>query len=511
MAYFTMKHNWTAFALLLLTFQVVSGQRVRVDLEVEAYPMETINLRCTFASGGTSTKLTQVSWIFEATEGKRENIAVFHPQYGESFPTTSFSNRVKFTYGSLENPSIEISDMKMSDAGKYTCEFATYPSGNEQATTSVVMLANPKNSGTPVTVTAGSAPVVVATCEAAQGKPAATINWVSSASGTPNTTSKAEPDGTVTVRSEYRMVPTAADNGQDISCEITQRTQDKPQVFPMKLSVEYPPVVKIEGYDDNWYKGRTDAGLTCQADANPKADVTWRVASGEVPATVQLDGSRLMVKKVDDNTNTTFVCEAKNKLGSTKAELATFVRESTEVPSNSGVLAGAIIGSLLALLLVAALVAVLVTRSRRQQQRGYPANGDSVTYGNIFASGGHKKTSKNGANNNGPVYTYREGDHGQLTEKANEFRPSGGPPGAHDILLSSEMDEAERRKFDTLDDSQEEYEEEAEVVERYEGFGRLPPAYHACPPLSEQARDYLDNNMESQRDGSVISRTAIYV
>ncbi|XP_028819548.1 PVR cell adhesion molecule related 2 like [Denticeps clupeoides] len=373
MAYFTMKHNWTAFALLLLTFQVVSGQRVRVDLEVEAYPMETINLRCTFASGGTSTKLTQVSWIFEATEGKRENIAVFHPQYGESFPTTSFSNRVKFTYGSLENPSIEISDMKMSDAGKYTCEFATYPSGNEQATTSVVMLANPKNSGTPVTVTAGSAPVVVATCEAAQGKPAATINWVSSASGTPNTTSKAEPDGTVTVRSEYRMVPTAADNGQDISCEITQRTQDKPQVFPMKLSVEYPPVVKIEGYDDNWYKGRTDAGLTCQADANPKADVTWRVASGEVPATVQLDGSRLMVKKVDDNTNTTFVCEAKNKLGSTKAELATFVRETRRAdppPATAGIIGG-IIAAIIVLCLIGA--GIFIYRKRRQSAE----NGDA--------------------------------------------------------------------------------------------------------------------------------------
>lgn len=28
----------------------------------------------------------------------------------------------------------------MSDAGRYTCEYATYPSGNEQGTTTLIML-----------------------------------------------------------------------------------------------------------------------------------------------------------------------------------------------------------------------------------------------------------------------------------------------------------------------------------------------------------------------------------
>ena len=196
-------------------------------------------------------------------------------------------------------------------------------------------------------------------------------------------------------------------------------------------------------------------------------------------------------------------------------------------------MAGAVIGSLLALLLVAALIAVLLTRSRRQQRRGYPSNGDSMAtgsggsnggdYGNkarlLFSSCGNSGKNGTSANNNGPVYTYREGCDatGTLTEKANNYHhhhhlhhtPSGNPPTAHDILLRGEMDEAERRKFD-LDDSME---EEEERYDRFGGGNMLPPTYHAHRGHGgeEEMDVYLDDDMESQRDGSVISRTAIYV
>lgn len=80
--------------------------------------------------------------------------------------------------------------------------------------------------------------MVVAKCEAADGKPAATIKWMGEVGGTENTTSKKGLDGTVTVMGEYLLVPTPEDNGKEVTCMISQRTQDKPQIFPMKLSVE---------------------------------------------------------------------------------------------------------------------------------------------------------------------------------------------------------------------------------------------------------------------------------
>lgn len=185
-------------------------------------------------------------------------------------------------------------------------------------------------------------------------------------------------------------------------------------------------------------------------------------------------------------------------------------------PSNAGVVAGAVIGSLLALLLVAALIAVLVTRSRRQQQ-GYRANGGSDMKTRMF--GGGKKASKNGTsggagsggNNNGPMYGYNESSsHQGLGEKNNHHQPltvGGRPeivptaPTAEDILLSNELDDVERRKFDEL-----------EAEERYDHFTGGAPILQLRPhDQDDMIGEYMDDDMESQRDGSVISRTAVYV
>ncbi|XP_072225938.1 PVR cell adhesion molecule related 2 like isoform X1 [Leuresthes tenuis] len=525
-------NTWLVAAVIILAAQGVDAQKVRVEEEVEAYPQASVDLRCQFIDGGGLTKLTQVSWIWEPIDGQRDNIAVFHPVYGQSFPNLSFKDRVMFLQNNLENPSIRISNLTMSDAGRYTCEYATYPTGNEQGTTTLIMLAKPKNSAGVVTVQAGTKSVVVARCEAADGKPAATIKWLASVGGNHSTSTTNGPDGTVTVRSEYRLVPTATDNDREVTCLVEQRTQERPWVHVLKLSVEYPPSVSIEGYDSNWYVGRSDAVLLCLANANPApTTITWTSASGSLPETVVVEDNKLTVRKVDDAVNTTFICEVKNKHGASRHQLTTFVIEALEDPSSAGVVAGAVIGSLLALLLVVALIAVLLTRSRRQQRRGYPSNGDSMAtgsggsnggdYGNkarlLFSSCGNSGKNGTSANNNGPVYTYREGCDatGTLTEKANNYHhhlhhtPSGKPPTAHDILLCGEMDEAERRKFD-LDDSME---EEEERYDRFGGGNMLPPTYHAHRGHGgeEEMDVYLDDDMESQRDGSVISRTAIYV
>nr|XP_046218202.1 poliovirus receptor-like isoform X2 [Oncorhynchus gorbuscha] len=367
-----MKNSLLVTAAILLIIQAASCQRVRVETEVEAYPTESVDLRCQFVDGG-NTKLTQVSWIWEPTEGQRDNIAVFHPTYGESFPESPFSGRVRFIKGTLTSPSITITSLKMADAGRYTCEYATYPSGNEQGTTNLVMLAKPKNSASPVVVQASGEPVVVAQCEAADSKPAATIKWMGAVGGTENTTSVKGPDGTVTVRSEYLIVPTPEDNGKEVTCIISQRTQDKPQTFPMKLAVEYPPTVSIVGYDNNWYIGRTDAVLICQATGNPApTTVTWTVMSGPMPDTVQINANKLIVRKVDEAVNTTFVCEVKNRLGVSKHQVTTAVIEQRKITaglSTAGIIGG-IIGVVLFLLAIVGAVIILVRKRKQNAVNG---------------------------------------------------------------------------------------------------------------------------------------------
>ncbi|XP_062385145.1 PVR cell adhesion molecule related 2 like isoform X2 [Sardina pilchardus] len=358
--------SWARAVVILIILQVCSAQRVRVEAEVRAFAKEAVSLRCMFISPG-NTKLTQVSWIYEATEGERVNIAVFHPQYGESFPDSAFKGRVKFTHGSLDNPSIEISNMKMADEGRYTCEYATYPSGNEQGTTNLVMLAKPKNSAEHVTVTAAKAAAVVARCEASEGKPAAVITWESDvAGGKANTTQVDQPDGTVTVKSEYWLTPSPSHNNHDVKCVVTQSTQDKPQFFPMKLSIQYPPEVSIVGYDDNWYIGRTDAVLVCQHDANPApTTVDWTAASGALPDAVEVAGDRLLVKQVDDSVNTTFMCEVKNILGSGKDQLT--ARVTVKPKPHRGKATGAIIGGIIGAVIFLCLIGALIFLFRKRQ------------------------------------------------------------------------------------------------------------------------------------------------
>lgn len=47
--------------------------------------------------------------------------------------------------------------------------------------------------------------------------------------------------------------------------------------------------------------------------------------SGSLPDTVTVEDNRLMVKKVDNAMNTTFICEVKNKHGASSNQITTFV------------------------------------------------------------------------------------------------------------------------------------------------------------------------------------------
>ncbi|XP_041797917.1 nectin-2-like isoform X2 [Chelmon rostratus] len=351
----------------LLLLHGASGQRVKVEPEVLSYPGQTVNLRCAFTDA-TGIQLTMVTWIYEPKEGERINIAVFHPNFDPNYPDSPVKGRVSFTPSppNLDSPSIQISNVRMTDEGKYICEYATYPSGNEQGITYLVMLAKPQNSASIVTVAAGTKPVVVARCESVDGRPAAGITWVSTANGNATTVTKPGTDNTVTVSSEYRMVPTAADNGKDISCVVTHRTQVKPESFPLKLAVQYAPQVTIVGYDNNWYLGRTNVVLTCQATGNPvPLSVQWKAMSGEMPDTVQITGKELKVLKVDDAVNTTFVCEVKNRMGIGRDQVTAIVR-GNRLPEK-GPTTGSIIGAIIGVIILMAIIGTAIAMYRKHR------------------------------------------------------------------------------------------------------------------------------------------------
>ncbi|XP_024123584.1 nectin-2 [Oryzias melastigma] len=354
------------FVASIISQHGILGQRVKVDPEVTSYPGQSVNLRCSF-SDPTGVQLSMVTWIYESKDGERKNIAVLHPSFDPNYPDSPVKGRVSFLAKEMTRPSIQITDLRMSDEGKYICEYATYPSGNEQGTTQLVMLAKPVNSASTVSVEAGTQTVTVAKCESANGLPAAKISWVTTAKGNETTTTKAGTDNTVTVTSEYRMVPTSADNGKDISCVVAHRTLEKPESFKMKLAVLFAPEVSIAGYDNNWYIGRTSTVLTCQATANPvPTSVLWKTMSGEMPDTVQISGNQLKVLKVDETVNTTFVCEVKNRLGTSKSQVTIVVR-GTPLPAE-GPTTGSIIGAIIGVIIIFAIIGTVIAMFRKHKK-----------------------------------------------------------------------------------------------------------------------------------------------
>ncbi|KAF4092145.1 hypothetical protein AMELA_G00017510 [Ameiurus melas] len=318
--------------LLSVVFHVAAGvlaQKVKVEPEVVSYPGQTVILRCQFPDKG-QTQLTQVSWILENSSGIRNNIAVFHRTFGVVYPASPVQGRVSFTLEppSLENPTIQITDIALTDEGNYFCEYATYPAGNKKGVTSLILLAKPQNTASTITVHASTSPVSVAQCVSANGRPPATLTWVTNLSGNgKGTVQMSNSDNTVTVRSEYLLTPTAADNGKEITCVVSHRTMTKAENFTMKLVVQYPPQVQIVGYDNNWYVGRTNVVLTCQYQGNPSPPiVNWKTSSGFMPDSVEVAQNKLTVRKVDNSVNTTFICEVTNCLGTGKDQVTVFVR-----------------------------------------------------------------------------------------------------------------------------------------------------------------------------------------
>ncbi|KYO46371.1 poliovirus receptor-related protein 2 [Alligator mississippiensis] len=340
-------------------------QGVKVRPEVVAEAGQEVTLPCRLTPG-PGVMVSQVTWLRGAGP-RKTSLAVFHPALGPSYPQGA-PGRARFLKPSLDEPSLVLGPLIPSDDDTYTCEFATFPHGNEDGVTRLLVLARPSISAESREVRAGGASTPVAVCTAAGAKPAANVTWRSSLLGSANATELPQSDGTVTVASQYNMVPSSAAHGQSIACVVTHPALPQPQVLPVVLSVLHPPEVTIDGYDDNWYLSRSDAILTCVAKGNPApSQYSWSTsAGGPLPPAAEVRGPQLLVRSVDASVNTTFVCRVSNRVGTSAAEQLILVRAQ---PNTDGAGAtGGIIGGLIAAVVAVAVVATGVLICRQQQK-----------------------------------------------------------------------------------------------------------------------------------------------
>ncbi|XP_063799583.1 nectin-1 isoform X4 [Pseudophryne corroboree] len=359
-------------SLVASVLQGVHSQIVLVNDTVSGYVGTDVILHCNFINPLPNVKITQVTWQ-KSTNGTKQNVAIFNPAMGVSI-LPPYKERVVFQNPSIRDGTIQMNRLQLDDEGAYICEFATFPTGNRESQLNLTVLAKPTNqmeetSKQLVAFPVSKDKVVVATCVSANGKPPSTITWETKLKGEAEFQEIKNENGTVTVISRYKLVPTREAHKQPLTCVINYQTERVTK--SIMLSVQYEPQVSIEGFDGNWYVKRSEVKLLCRADANPPPfSYQWRMTNGSLPDSAEINNNTLYFRgSVTYSLSGTYVCEARNSIGSQTGQVEVNVTDKPLPQGLSGSMLGILGGVVAALLIITAAVSVFLVRRKKQKQR----------------------------------------------------------------------------------------------------------------------------------------------
>ncbi|KAK1153391.1 nectin-1-like isoform X2 [Acipenser oxyrinchus oxyrinchus] len=485
-------------SLLISSLAAAQPQVVQVDDSVSGFVGAEVVLSCTFSNTNPNVKITQVTWQ-KLLNGTKQNVAIANPTMGVSVlppykDRVTFRNpAVGYRTPSLEDATIRLSGLRLSDEAAYICEYATFPTGNRENQLNLTVLARPINRMTltspTITALAGqTSKKVVATCVSSNGKPPSVITWETKLKGSPPSRRRQNPNGTVTVHSNYLVVPSREIHRQQLTCIVNYqsvRTTDT-----LTLNVLYEPEVTIEGFDGNWYLNRQDVKLTCKSDANPPVTVyQWKLLNGTMPVNVEVLNSTLFFKgPVTSDLAGTYVCEAANVIGTRSGLVEVNVTEFPNIPGgprippdehSSGM--AAVIGALWGVILLG--LAACCSSCSCGRQRTF--KGDYNTKKHVFGNGYSKAAGL-------PPHPPMPQSLHYPDDSDDEKKPAGsGLGGKQDFDPDSED---LKRPYFTVD--------EGESHEDFDGR-TLSFQYDPEPEIAD--------DMVSQNDGSVISKKEWYV
>ncbi|XP_072278185.1 nectin-3 isoform X2 [Pyxicephalus adspersus] len=352
-----------AWLLLCRLYGSIAGP-IYVDPHVTAVWGKNVTLKCLIKVNET---IAQFSW--DKNFGKTSQIIVVHsPLFGTSFEE-SYRNRTIFKNTTLHDATIVINNVDFSDAGEYKCTAVTFPLGTIQSTTTVTVLVEPTVSITkgPDSLMDGANETVAAICTAATGKPAAEVSW-EEALGKAEVNSTTFTNKTVTVISQYKLVPTRFARRRNITCVVKHPALENDIRYPFTLDIKYAPEVSITGYDGNWFVGRKNVQLKCNADANPPpTEIKWIRLDGVWPeGLLSVNNTLHFNTPVTHNVSGIYVCRVTNALGQKSDQKLITVLDSPLLDTASLSAAVALIGTVLALFLMTVFIVVLLTPGRKQ-------------------------------------------------------------------------------------------------------------------------------------------------
>uniref|UniRef100_A0A3P9K0E2 Ig-like domain-containing protein n=1 Tax=Oryzias latipes TaxID=8090 RepID=A0A3P9K0E2_ORYLA len=117
-------------SLILFILTGFWAQKVEVLSPVTGYVGLDVTLPCRFIQGKESSNVTQSQWDFLSPDGNKTLIMVFNKQHGKGVHESHLKGRVD-----IDDQSLQINNVELSDAGSYICTINTFPLGSFHDTT----------------------------------------------------------------------------------------------------------------------------------------------------------------------------------------------------------------------------------------------------------------------------------------------------------------------------------------------------------------------------------------
>uniref|UniRef100_A0A8C9SWF5 Cell adhesion molecule 1b n=1 Tax=Scleropages formosus TaxID=113540 RepID=A0A8C9SWF5_SCLFO len=229
---------------------------------------------------------------------------------------------------------VSLSNVSLSDEGRYVCQLYTDPP--QEAYANITVLVPP---GTPILdqpedmVSEGNETEL--TCTAMGSKPAASIRWLKGDEELQGESVMEQTyDHMFTVTSRLSLTVTREDDGVPVICIV-----DHPAVKDLQaqivLEVQYKPEVKIiVEFPEGLTREGENLELTCRAKGKPEPQqINWVKLDDDVPPNAVITGTDLLIENLNKSYNGTYRCVAANSVGESYDDYILYVYDALTTTS----------------------------------------------------------------------------------------------------------------------------------------------------------------------------------
>uniref|UniRef100_A0A673UUA5 Cell adhesion molecule 1 n=1 Tax=Suricata suricatta TaxID=37032 RepID=A0A673UUA5_SURSU len=225
---------------------------------------------------------------------------------------------------------VSLTNVSISDEGRYFCQLYTDPP--QESYTTITVLVPPRNLMIDIQKdTAVEGEEIEVNCTAMASKPATTIRWFKGNKELKGKSEVEEWSDMYTVTSQLMLKVHKEDDGVPVICQVEHPAVPGNLQTQRYLEVQYKPQVHIQmTYPLQGLTREGDAlELTCEAIGKPQpVMVTWVRVDDEMPQHAVLSGPNLFINNLNKTDNGTYRCEASNIVGKAHSDYMLYVYDS---------------------------------------------------------------------------------------------------------------------------------------------------------------------------------------